>query len=465
MSTSTPPWDLIVGFADEMSQDQYKPQRKFLREALYGVISSGSVMLSSIGRALHCRAGWDEDDADQRFGGSLYNHTEKRLSRNLNSDRLNEEAIERRYLEKMAPLLQRDGGAGVVVAVDGSDICKPYADRRAGRGMEYVHYKYDGSVRADSDGNKLTLGYPIVEVDASLPDDTRIPLAYRVYSTEAPDYISELREFEAAIQQVKPHIGPEAWWAADSGFDGNNYFQVFDDTTDNWVIRLNLGRREARHLQDEDLRHGPLSARVVAERTRPSFEIDWTNSRRTRRFAIGYRSVRTTTMRGSKRIAAGPMRTLVVVRGLSNQTVALLVSRRLRSDEEAADAVEAYLRRWGAEEFNRAVADSRGWGPRLEDVRAMKLRGVRRLTLFAVIAYGFLAWMQREAVPTVNRLLRRVLAPRQQPRDGRYRLWAELAAVLRDAPAAVKKAIRKLPFPRSRKVDRPRRIRVARPPP
>jgi len=456
---------LIVGFADEMSQDQYQPQRKFLREVLYGVISSGSVMLSSIGRALHCRAGWDEDDDDQRFGGSLYNHTEKRLSRNLNSDRLYEEAIEQRYLEKMAPLLQRDGGAGVVVAVDGSDICKPYADDRPGRGMEHVHYKYDGSVRAAPDGSKLTLGYPVVEVDASLPDGTKFPLAYRVYSTLAPGHVSSFKEFEAAMKQVAPHVGRGAWWAADSGFDGGNSFRLFDEIADNWVIRVDLCARHPRHLQDVDVVRGPRSAAVIARETRPEFDLEWTNSRRTRRFAIGYQTVRTTTARGARRIPTGPKRTLVVIRGLSTKLVALLVNRAIHTDAEAADAVDAYLRRWGAEEFNRAIADSRGWGPRLEDVRAMKLRGVQRLTLFAVIAYGFLAWMQQEAAPTVTRLLRRVLAPRKQPRDGRYRLWAELAAVLRDAPAAVKRAIRAIPFVRRRRPPRAQRLRVARPPP
>ena len=75
----------------------HKPNRRFLRDALFGLLENRSTLLSEIGRAL---------DEPRRLI-----HTEKRLSRGLASRRYNDAAVEANYLKLVVAMLdaQRSG--------------------------------------------------------------------------------------------------------------------------------------------------------------------------------------------------------------------------------------------------------------------------------------------------------------------------------------------------------------------
>lgn len=65
--------DRFEGFVQSYLALLDKPRRKFFREMLYGILTSGSLMLTEIGRKL-------EDGTSDLF------YTVKRLSSNLNSE-------------------------------------------------------------------------------------------------------------------------------------------------------------------------------------------------------------------------------------------------------------------------------------------------------------------------------------------------------------------------------------------
>ena len=106
----------------DISRDLHRPQRKWIRDMILGIYRSESLMLSEIGRKL---------DEDTRLI-----HTEKRFSRNLNSDRLDDKDLLRRHLELASRATMKDNGEGVVTAVDYTDLAKPSADLHTG--MELV---------------------------------------------------------------------------------------------------------------------------------------------------------------------------------------------------------------------------------------------------------------------------------------------------------------------------------------
>lgn len=56
------------------------------------------------------------------------------------------------------------------------------------------------------------------------------------------------------------------------------------------------------------------------------------------------------------------------------------------SDKNLLRYIMAYFKRWGIEEGTRLVKQIFD----LENVRAMSFAGIRRLTLFAYLAYGFI---------------------------------------------------------------------------
>ena len=152
-------------FVAHLEEDQHKAQQRWLRDMFAGIVMSRSLMLSEIGRSLNETA---RDGTRRRLI-----HTEKRLSRGLNSDRLDDEAIRRVLLERAGRLTLRDDGDGVVVAIDYTDLAKPYARPQQPRGMELACKCHDGS------RGSVSMGYPIVQIEASLPGGATLATSFR----------------------------------------------------------------------------------------------------------------------------------------------------------------------------------------------------------------------------------------------------------------------------------------------
>ena len=80
----------------------------------------------------------------------------------------------------------------------------------------------------------------------------------------------------------------------------------------------------------------------------------------------------------------GRARTLVVVRIAGKEDWLLLTSDRIRAQNQAAQTVLAYLKRWGNEETTRCLKQC----TKLEDVRVRSDVSLRRMAVFAMIALG-----------------------------------------------------------------------------
>ena len=87
----------------------------------------------------------------------------------------------------------------------------------------------------------------------------------------------------------------------------------------------------------------------------------------------------------------GKKRRLIVVWVGGREKPIMLLTNSLTGS--ALRFVIAYLKRWGIEEGTRLVKQIFD----LENVRAMSFAGIRRLTLFAYLAYGFLCLFAKRA--------------------------------------------------------------------
>src|ERR1041384_5946837 len=112
----------LRSLVETIAQDQATPAKKFLYEMFFGLIASGSVLLTEIGRKL---------PADISLHA-----VEKRLSRQPGSEHWDEAALVERYVEWVAPQIKPD----TVLALDTSDIRKAYAEK-----MECLAQVHDGS--------------------------------------------------------------------------------------------------------------------------------------------------------------------------------------------------------------------------------------------------------------------------------------------------------------------------------
>lgn len=408
----------LRAFCAKMTQDQFKPQQKWVEDMMRGMAQRNSPLLSEIGRAL----AEETPEGDPR----RLIHTEKRLSRGLNSDRLEDDALQSRYLRHMETYTRREDGEGMVIAVDYTDLSKPYANPE--RGMEGVCKCWNGSEGVTG------LGYPVVQLEADL-GDLQLPILLRPFSYEETAKSSQTTLFLEQIQKVAPHIGSRAWWTADRGFDNKVFFDGLDKNSLRWIVRLQVAVKNQRSLFVADGRC--LSVEDAAVEAIPRFAIQLPCSRK-RKKATGKESIdlqiaaRKVYLTDQKKepSATGPARTLIVIWGFGTKPLCLLISEFLDTKEAILEASRAYGRRWKAEEATRAVKDSRQWGLRLEDVRALTLRGVRRIALLAVLLYGLLATLRDQGGTLLRRILTAAASFGALPPDPRYRLMRGFSELL-----------------------------------
>lgn len=410
-------------FCLEIGQDQYQPNQRWMRDMLVGMAVGRSPMLSEIGRAL------EEEDEDGNPRRLI--HTEKRLSKGLNSDRFDDEAIRTRHLEQVARWTLKGKGEGIVVAVDYTDISKPWANTK--HGMEGVGVCWNGS------DHEKGVGYPVVQIEADM-GDAQVPVLIHPFSYDEKDFVegSQANIFLAQMKIAAPTIGPRAWWTMDRGFDNIRYFDGFDELNLRWIVRLQHKVKNERSLFTADGRLLPI--RDLAEQTERTYTLRVkAGKKRTKKkgqnfieLQIGAMPVWLSDMKNDAS-PVGPQRTLISVWGFGKEPIVTLVSEALTEKEAILEAAKAYGRRWKCEEETRAMKDSRGWGVDLEDVRALKLRGIRRLAALIALLYVFLASVRGMDGALVKKLLALVQCFGACPPDPLYRIFRGLGELLRRA--------------------------------
>ena len=410
----------------DLGRDQYAPNQRWLADMLHGMAVSRSPMLSEISRAL--------EEEDENGEPRRLIHTERRMSRGLNSDRLDDNALRARHLDRVARWTRKDEGAGTVIAVDYTDLSKPYANRE--RGMEGVGACWNGS------DHETGTGYPVVQIEADM-GDLQAPVILHPFSYDEIAKSSQTKVFLEQIAIAAPYIGPLAWWTSDRGFDNSVYFAGLDALSLRWICRLQIDSNPNKKTPERNLFMADgqlLGVYAAALETIPRFKMEIKLGRKraksvgksTLTLEIGARKVWLTDQKKTPS-PLGKARTLIVVWGFGKSPVALLVSEYLEGKAALLEAARAYGRRWKCEEATRAMKDSRGWGVDHEDVRALTLRGVRRLAMLAVILYNFLATVRETGGQLVARAIALANCFGKVPPDPIYRIMRGVGELLRRA--------------------------------
>jgi len=173
------------------------PQRKFVADACYGLLKSGSPLVSEQARAL-C------EDAKLIT-------VEKRLCLNYSSMDLSPLAssIARFSITELMDFPYQ-------IDVDESDVVKPYGFAFEGLGL--VH---DGS----REGRPREKGYHVTGVVGYCRNGTVAPLSLSLYSTSQDGYESLSRETEKGILKAFAHIPDKSFATVtfDRGYDSSEY--------------------------------------------------------------------------------------------------------------------------------------------------------------------------------------------------------------------------------------------------
>lgn len=335
----------IAGFSGELSRGMPKVAERFVREMVYGIQASQSVVLTKIGRML------EEPVSIKKV--------EERLSRQLLRRGLGVR-VQENLLAMASSLVRED----TLLILDPSDIRKKYA-----KGMQYL-----GTVRDGSEG-ELCNGYWTCNVVATEVDGNRIvPLVGRLYSAEAPEFVSENDEILTVVDMVAGAVKKRGLWVIDRGGDRRNLIVPMLKMQCRFLIRQTGNRnllcagKEA--LASEIAEDCPLlyaeTIVKVEEGKEKVYHVEF-----------GYRNVK---FPGREETLG-----LLVVRGFGQEPMMLLTTEPLRRNRTVLwRLVRAYIRRWAIEETIRYIKQSY----ELEDVRVLNYRSLQNIMpLVCAVAY------------------------------------------------------------------------------
>ncbi len=383
------PLKMLQAFTERVAIGQTKPMTGFIRDMLYGIATGRSTMLSEIGRALG-------EDADLIT-------TEMRLSRNLANTNLRDSSMRKLYLQTVRPYIE-----DAVVALDFSEIRKEYSEKQ-----EWLCGIWD-----DSRGEKAR-GYWLLNIEAIDGKGRHFPLWLEPFSQNAPEYKSQAKTVEDGIRQVRQYAGDRCIWVLDRGFDGASYIGILEANRLTYCVRQ-VGKRR---VIGEDGRPA-LTAELAATVDTPHMGR-WRVVRKGREYPtfFHYGSCLVTFPQDGKQ------RRLIVVRTGSQRPLMLLTNELSAKPAAILWVVIAYFKRWGVEEGTRLVKQIFD----LENVRAMSFAGIRRVVLFAYLAYGFLCLFARRAGKAAVRAVLRLyksFMPDAPPHYIYYRLACAVAVAL-----------------------------------
>jgi len=337
----------IGRFSGDLSKGLCVAARRFVSEMVYGIQAAQSVMLTEVGRTL------EETIALRK--------TEWRLSRNLQRPEL-EDTIQDNVLAMAAGRIGQD----TLLIIDPSDLSKKYAKK-----MEFLATVRDGSAQ------DLAWGYWTLHViGAQLESNAMIPLYQRLWSAQAPDFVSENEEIVRGIDAVMAHVGRRGLWVMDRGGDRINLFGPMLDRRARFLFRL-VGNRHVIHNGKVLLAHDVArGCRCLHAKT-----ITRIQDGKERVYVLRF---------GFRRVLL-PDRPeplyLLVIHGFGEEPLMLLTTEPLRSSFKCLwRMVRAYLKRWGIEETIRYVKTCYD----LENVRVLNYQGLQNL-MPLVLAVMFFA--------------------------------------------------------------------------
>ncbi|QGY46937.1 hypothetical protein GM418_25735 [Maribellus comscasis] len=206
----------IAKFSGILSIQLDKTAGRFIKEAVYGILASQSVMLTEIGRQLESKV--------------RLKKIEERFSRQLNKAQIWQN-VHQQILSLAKSRINKD----TLLILDLGDIHKPYAEK-----MEYLAKVRDGS---SLEGN-IVDGYWTNQVIAAEPGSNELtPLYSALYSQESPDFRSENEEIKGAIDFVSKQTGNQGVWVIDRGGDRDKIYEPLIEKNRQFIIRL-VGTRD-----------------------------------------------------------------------------------------------------------------------------------------------------------------------------------------------------------------------------
>jgi len=384
----------ILNYSNKISRELFKPDRKFTADITYGMLASGSCLLTDV--------------ADQLHEDSKKVNSVERLSRHLNKG-VPKEAL-RSYLHTVLKLVPDEP----VVHLDDSDVVKP-----DGYKFEALGMVRDGSKSTDTK-NVYKKGYHVTEACVLTKNNHPVSIYSKIHSSREKNFTSVNTTTFEAMERAKALLG-KATFVMDRGYDDNKIFLKLDSLKQDYVIRLTAKRKLLFH--NKWVRATELRNRRKGKITMPVLYKG-----KQRQAYLSHVKAQITASR--KTIY------LVLVYGITEHPMMLATNKELKSKEDVLCIARLYFSRWRIEEYFR----SKKQVFQFENFRVRKLKAINALNFYITLCMTFLSLisMKSETNSLKVSIIQAAAPVKQKVQFHYYRLSKGISGILSYAKEGVR---------------------------
>ena len=335
----------ILTFSNKISRYLPKPDRKFTADMTYGMLASGSCLLTDI--------------VDQLHETSKKVNSVERLTRHLNK------GTPVKALNSYLSVIRKWIPCEPVIHIDDSDIVKP-----DGYKFESLGIVRDGSKSTDTK-NIYEKGYHVTEACVLTKSNHPVSIFSEIHSSKEKSFTSTNDITFSAMERGAAMFG-KATFVMDRGYDDNKMFLKLDELKQDYVIRLTAKRKLFFHgkwvpaTQLRNQRKGKIKTPLMYKGKRHDAYLS-------------HVKVQITASR--KDIY------LVLVYGITEHPMMLATNKEIKSKEDVIKVAKTYFSRWRIEEYFRCKKQMF----QFENFRVRKLSAINALNFYITLCMAFLA--------------------------------------------------------------------------
>lgn len=301
----------ILNFVNKISRKLSKPERKFTADITYGMLASGSCLLTDVVGQLH---------EDSKKVNSV-----ERLTRHLNK------GTSKKALNSYLPTIRKWIPDEPVIHIDNSDIVKP-----DGYKFEDFGIVRDGSKSTDTK-NFYEKGYHVTEACALTKNNHPVSIFSEIHSSKEKSFTSINDVTFSAMERGAALFG-KATFVMGRGYDDNKMFLKLDELDQDYVIRLTAKRKL--------YSHGKWIP-ATQLRNQPKGKIKTPLIYKGKRHDAYLSHVKIQITASRKDIY------LVLVYGITEHPLILATNKEIKSKDDVIKVAKLYFSRWKIEEYFR----------------------------------------------------------------------------------------------------------------
>ena len=341
----------ILTYTNKISKHLPKPEKKFAADITYGMLASGSCLLTDVVDQLH------EPSKKINIADRLSRHLDKGTPAPAAASYLQQ-------VKKMAP-------ANPVIHIDDSDVVKPDG------------YKFEalGIVRDGSESNATKNVYKkvchVTEACVLTAGSHPVSIFSHIHSSQEKDYKSANTITFHAMEQGAALFG-RATFAMDRGYDDNKMFLKLDELGQDYVIRLTARRKLLYHNKW-------TMATELRSRRKGKVKTSVFYKGKEHEAYLSHVKVQIT---ASKKDIY-----LVLVYGITGHPMMLAANKEIKSKDDVVRVARTYFSRWKIEEYFRCKKQMF----QFEKFRVRRLKAINALNFYITLCMAFLAMVSMES--------------------------------------------------------------------